>query len=347
MLPTIYLGPGIQFSKRSNAYGKMSQRIDPSRKGDPMINVELGTMRAVAALFIFFAVVIPESGSAQSGALGRFAPAANTGGGDNANIYVVDGAGGWRTGGMAPGHGAVRILGGALRDVPAAYQTENANVYARGTDGSLLHWWYAPDGWHQETLLVGSQRLSSAPAAYDAIGSTANVYAAAVDGRLQHWWYAADGWHHEDLGGNVLDAPAAYVIGNDNANVYARRADGDLHHWWYAPDGWHQEEIDLGIDMASAPVAYSVGFNANVFATGIDGTLLHWWYADDGWHNENLGGDIVGTPSVFPGRAMPWTSMRPAGWASLALVECERLAGRADRYRKAGRECAGGVYSGC
>jgi hypothetical protein len=102
------------------------------------------------------------------------------------------------------------------------------DVFARGTDQTLQHWWFDDGPWGGPESLGG--RFTDSPAAVSWGSGRLDVFARGTNETLQHWWWFDDGpWGGpESLGGRFTDSPAAVAWAAGRLDVFAR---GDTGIW--------------------------------------------------------------------------------------------------------------------
>ena len=187
-------------------------------------------------------------------------------------------------------------LGGQLTSGPASasWAEGRLDVFARGQNNALWHWWY-DRGWAGPEDLGG--HLTSDPAAASWANGRLDVFARGQNNALWHWWYDGGWAGPEDLGGVLTSGPGAASWANGRLDVFARGQNNALWHWWY-DRGWAGPE-DLGGHLTSDPAAASwANGRLDVFARGQNNALWHWWY-DRGWAGpENLGGVLTSGPGA-------------------------------------------------
>lgn len=201
--------------------------------------------------------------------------------------------------------------GGARRD-----------VFARGVDRQLWHWWSDGQGWFGPEPLGG--HLVSAPAAVCWARDRIDVFAVGFDLALWHLWWDGKAWSvWESLGGVCTSAPAACSYAADELDVFVRGGDGAMFHQRW--DGRGPEVVGanrlkpgagwsgwrpLGGEFSGAPAAAArqapafevkasskperfalpwPGRRIDVVAPGLDGAL---------WHNAELAGRWLGWQSL-------------------------------------------------
>lgn len=190
-------------------------------------------------------------------------------------------------------------LGGSLGSGPsvASWSSGRLDVFARSTDGALIHKWYDGSSWHGWESLGG--HLTSDPSAVSWAVGRLDVFARGPANDLIHKWYGANGWSGwESLGGILADGPGVASWAAGRLDVFVRGGDNALWHRWY-DGGWAGWE-NLGGIITSAPAAASMSAGrVDVFARGGDRALWHRWYDVGGWAAwEPLGGILASEPDV-------------------------------------------------
>ncbi|MEO3693150.1 hypothetical protein [Roseateles paludis] len=201
--------------------------------------------------------------------------------------------------------------GGARRD-----------VFARGADRQLWHWWSDGQGWSGPEPLGG--HLVSAPAAVCWGPDRIDVFAVGFDLALWHLWWDGKAWSAwESLEGVCTSAPAACSFAADELDVFVRGGDGAMFHkrWdgrgpglagarHLKPGAGWSDWRTLGGEFSGAPAAAARKAAAfeietprtperfalpwpsrriDLVAPGLDGAL---------WHNAQLAGRWLGWQSL-------------------------------------------------
>ncbi|MGW2147217.1 hypothetical protein ACWCOT_23150 [Nonomuraea bangladeshensis] len=164
------------------------------------------------------------------------------------------------------------------------------HIFARGTDGSLKHW-YWNNGWQYDVPGTG---ISSSPTVTVDPAGMVHVFATGNDASLKHWYYS-NGWKYDVLGTGITGTPTITADASGALQLFARGTDGALKHWYWN-NGWQYDVPGTGISN-SPTVTVDPGGMVHVFATGNDASLKHWYY-QNGWKSETLGTGITGTPTV-------------------------------------------------
>ncbi|USX52789.1 CHAP domain-containing protein [Lentzea sp. HUAS12] len=268
------------------------------------------------------------------------------------------------TGWQPSPYGDFEHLGTGLGGEPTAIRRPSGvlDVFARSTNGDLLHKWLAPGaGWGPspygdfERLGTG---LGGDPIAIVRPNGLLDVFARGTNGDLLHKWLTPDtGWQpspfgdFERLGTGLGGDPVAVVQANGQLDVFARGSNGDLLHKWATPtSGWQPspfgdfERLGTGLasDVAAIPLANG---QLHVFGRGPTGDLMHKWTSGTGWQPspfgdfERLGGGLASEPVVLQqangqldvfGRGTTnelwhkWLSLS-SGWQPSPFGEAERL----------------------
>ena len=73
---------------------------------------------------------------------------------------------------------------------PSVFLTKNGeqHAFARGKDGSLKHWWWAPNGGGQILSNTWGSGIVQDPTT-KMIGDQQHVWATAASGSTLHWWW--------------------------------------------------------------------------------------------------------------------------------------------------------------
>lgn len=184
--------------------------------------------------------------------------------GDSQNVFTVTAGGAlthswWQPGGV-PETESVAAAGTATGTPVALGTHDRQDVFARGTDGHLLHWSTdaVSGGWRSDdwTALAGTagDGIAGDPAAVT-YGGQLHVFARSADGSLHHWWLAGGAVHGEDWGGTLAGRPAAVVVGFTQ-DVVAVDADGVLRRWSRTSgDSVSRDTLGTGLAAGAAPSA--------------------------------------------------------------------------------------------
>jgi spore germination protein YaaH len=190
-------------------------------------------------------------------------------------------------------------LGGMLTSGPDAssWSSNRADVFVRGSDGSLLQstWNGATlSGW---TPLGGA--LTSDPGAVAWGPNRIDVFVRGTDNALYHkvWYGAWSNW--ESLGGGLTSGPSVASWSSGRLDVFVRGTDNGLWHRVWDGQQWSSWE-SLGGGLTSDPTAVSWGPNRiDVFARGSDNGLWHKWWDGARWNGwEPLGGALTSSPEA-------------------------------------------------
>ncbi len=176
----------------------------------------------------------------------------------------------------------------------------HADVFWRGTDGSLWHAWYIGGRWAGPQSLGGS--LAGDPSAVSWGPGHIDVFWKGTDTQLWHVYYA-DGWHGpERLGGGPLGSPPhADTDQLGSIDVFWAGTDGNLWRMGYA-GGWSVVPRDLGggpLASDPQPVATATGAET-VLWTGSDRNVWRMEAAGDTWRGPDVihaDGDVRAAPS--------------------------------------------------
>jgi surface antigen len=175
------------------------------------------------------------------------------------------------------------------------------HVFARGTDGSLKHWFWDPfngprsDNWAPTAGLIGD------PAAI-VIGDFEAVWAIDQNKNLRHWFWGpnTNGVQSDTWGSGVVGRPSVFVTSSGEQHAFARGISGTLEHWWWAPGGGVSHDT-WGSGLAGDPTALAFGEFQAVWAVDGAGNLQHWYWGPNtnGVQHDTWGSGVVGRPSVF------------------------------------------------
>ncbi len=199
-------------------------------------------------------------------------------------------------------------LGGVTESAPAisSWGPGRADLWARGTDNSLDHRsWEPSTGWTTWEQIGVGKVLTSAPSAVNVNSNRIDVVGRLSDGSVAHWsWDRSIGWAGENLGGVTESAPAISGVPGSTLTdfeAWARGNDNSLdHRSWTPSTGWGVwQRVPGGTEITSAPGALTVSGRHDVVARSTDGSVEHWyWVSGVGWQADNLGGNIVGSPTI-------------------------------------------------
>ncbi|CAM3344888.1 N-acetylmuramoyl-L-alanine amidase [Stackebrandtia soli] len=201
----------------------------------------------------------------------------------------------------APDWGGAAIAGKAVGYVHEGMQ----HVFARGTDGTLRHWFQTggnPPGM-DDWGVVG--RMASDPTGF-AYGRQHHVFFRNTSGELEHRFFDnPSGTVNGGVwpGGAFVGNPFAFVH-RDQQHIFGRTASGGLIHWYWWP-GIDPDYDDWGVGsgVASDPTGFSYqGNQHHVFFRNTSNELEHRFF-DDGSGTVNggvwAGGAFAGNPHAF------------------------------------------------
>ena len=188
-------------------------------------------------------------------------------------------------------------LGGTLTSGPAAtsWASNRLDVFARGSNNSLLHSFWTGSQWSPWEDLGGV--LTSDPAAVAWGPNRIDVFGRGTDNQLWHKFWAGAWSSWEPLGGGLSSGPAVSSWGSGRLDVFVRGTDNQLWHKLWA-GGWSSWE-PLGGVLTADPAAVSWGSNRiDVFVRGTDNAVWHKWYSS-GWTGwQSLGGSPAYGPAA-------------------------------------------------
>ncbi len=175
------------------------------------------------------------------------------------------------------------------------------HVFARGTDGSLEHWFWDPINGAGHDAWAPSGGLAGDPAAI-MIGDYQDVWGVDQSGGLQHWYWGptTNGVQHDTWGTGAVGRPTILVTPSGEQHVFARGPAGTLEHWWWTSSAGIQHDT-WGTGLAGDPTALAIDDFQDVWATDASGNLQHWYWGpnSNGVQNDTWGGGVVGRPSTF------------------------------------------------
>ncbi|HVY44609.1 MAG TPA: phage tail tip lysozyme [Minicystis sp.] len=174
------------------------------------------------------------------------------------------------------------------------------HVFARGNDGSLLHWFWDPQSGNGQDVWAPGGALAGDPAAM-MIGDFQDVWAVDGGGSLQHWFWGphSNGVQHDTWGAGVVGRPSVLVTKSGEQHAFARGTGGTLEHWWWTPGGGISHDT-WGQGLAGDPAALAIGDFQDVWAVDGAGLLQHWYWgpSTNGVQHDTWGSGVVGRPSV-------------------------------------------------
>jgi hypothetical protein len=197
----------------------------------------------------------------------------------------------------------IEPIGGVATSAPsvASWFAGRLDLFARGPDGSLWHWWFASGGWSGPQSLGG--QIVGAPAAVSWGSNRIDVLVRGTNNALYHKWFDGSNWSDfENLGGGLTDAPAVSSWAENRLDVFVRGNDNALYHKWWDGARWNGFENQGGI-LTAGPGAVSWGGNRiDVFVRGTDSGLWHKWWDGSAWSGwQALGGAL--DPGAAPAPA--------------------------------------------
>jgi hypothetical protein len=186
----------------------------------------------------------------------------------------------------------------AVATAPGTATPGLIDVFARGSDGSVLHaQWSSASGWSPWTSLGG--KIIGEPSSSNVGSGQVVVFVQGTDNHL--WaWSSTKGWQ-PSMGG-VLAAPPTAVSAGTEYDAFVEGSDRALWYWSSAT-GWH----GAGGVLAAKPTAVSWGSGRlDAFVEGTDTGLWHWTNGSgtaSAW--EGIGGKLASKPA-----AVTWGSPR-------------------------------------
>ncbi|NUP06026.1 MAG: CHAP domain-containing protein [Polyangiaceae bacterium] len=175
------------------------------------------------------------------------------------------------------------------------------HVFARGTDGSLKHWFWDPANGPRNDVWAPAGSIAGDPAAI-VIDDYEDVWAVDQGGKLQHWFWGPDtnGVKHDTWGQGVVGRPSVFVTKDGQQHAFARGTGGTLEHFWWTPGGGISHDT-WGTGLAGDPAAITFGDFQAVWAVDGAGNLQHWYWGPNtnGVQHDTWGAGVVGRPSVF------------------------------------------------
>jgi hypothetical protein len=152
------------------------------------------------------------------------------------------------------------------------------HLFARGTDGSLKHWFWDPVNGGNSDSWAPSGSLASDPAAI-VIGDYQAVWAVDGASQLQHWYWGPDtnGVKHDTWGSGAAGRPSVFVTKSGEQHAFARGTGGTLEHWWWSPNAGIKRDT-WGTGIAQDPTAQLIGAQQHVWALDAAGNAQHWYW---------------------------------------------------------------------
>lgn len=239
--------------------------------------------------------------------------------GNSQNVFTITEDGGlahrwWQPGSTDPKTETMADAGTVAGTPVAVASATNQDVFARGSNGHLLHWssaavsadWQLTD-W---TALAGGDGdvaagIDGDPAAVT-YGTQQHVFARSADGRLHHWWRADDQVHGDGWGGTLSGRPAAVVLGYTQ-HVFAVDSHGVLRHWSWQPDeDVSRDTWATGLASGAAPAALAYQDDQlHVYVRDTASHLQHFRWSpatptvDAGDYTATTGDTIAGSPTCY------------------------------------------------
>lgn len=269
---TVQMGPdGSLYATTSNGSGDRVLRVTPSTSSVPYSRGLDVSPSGVSAVVRGTAVTV----------FGR--------GGDGGVYYTTQAGPGGAWSAWA------RIPGAAVGSAPAAVTWDGAriDVFARGTNGHLLHTWTTASGWARWQDRGGV--ISSAPAVASPGSGTIDVVArAGPSDSLYFRRFASGTWGSwRSVGGVVTSAAALHAdAATGRSTATARGRSGVLYDIVLGPAGVTRGWAALGRHSASAP-ATSAGPSPRMVSRNGQVPVLFTRVAGTA-----LGGDLSGAPAV-------------------------------------------------
>jgi Peptidase family M23/Repeat of unknown function (DUF346) len=199
---------------------------------------------------------------------------------------------------LPPVNGRVPLSGVDFSATSAVDFRSQLTVFARGADGSLLHWWLVNGQPNRFDIWAGAGSVAGRPVTL-VYQNMLNVFYRGTDGRLHHWWFDSSAHHDIWGGGSLAGDPTAAVFGNI-LTVFGRGTDNRLHNWWLVNGQPHQHSVWGGGSLAGNPTAVVFGSILTVFGRGTDNRLHNWWLVNGQPNQHSLwaGGSLAGDPTA-------------------------------------------------
>lgn len=179
------------------------------------------------------------------------------------------------------------MIGSGVSSKPAAvsWGPGRVDLVARGTDGSVLHWWGDGDTFAGPESLGGS--ILYAPAIASRGAGQLQIFAVGTDHQLFVRSFGALGWSPgwSPLGGWINASPGAVSMDDSSTDVFVRGGDNALWHRWQRGGTWYGYE-SLGGSLTSGPAAAS--FNPGrleVYGRNLAGGLSARTWSAVGWED--------------------------------------------------------------
>jgi hypothetical protein len=194
-------------------------------------------------------------------------------------------------------------LGGSLASQPAAvsWKPGRIDVFARGTDDTLMHRWYRRGQWSRWESLGGT--LTSAPAVASWEPGRLDVFTRAPNGALRHRFYVSGkGWSTwRRRGGALTSSSAATPWAPGRIDVVARGTGAVLLHRSYVKgDGWSRWRTrGRGLTSRPAIAAPAPGMLDIAARRNGDDLRLKRYVRGSGWSGwSSLGGHFASGPTA-------------------------------------------------
>jgi hypothetical protein len=194
-------------------------------------------------------------------------------------------------------------LGGKLAGPPvvAVNSDGDPEVFALGTDASLVHDYFDNGSWQHWGALPGGRVFTGVPSVGTNFDGRLEVFARTSSGGLEHVWQLPGGpgrWGGPlVLINGIVSDPAVYNTVGGRIEAFAVAPDGSVVHTWQdqvkAGTGW-SPPASIGGDSRGVPVPVRTGGQSEVFVRMSGGTIawdrqaasLNW----SGW--SGLGGSF-------------------------------------------------------
>jgi hypothetical protein len=179
----------------------------------------------------------------------------------------------------------------------ASWGGNRLDVFARASDGTMVHKWWGGTGWSSWETLGSPGEFLSGVGAVGQTGNRVDAVARSTGNSVVDMFYLGGTWHTENFGGTTSGDPDFSSANGANDDIWIRGASGTLEHRWWMGSAWSPWE-SLGTPISSSPSAVSWnGGRLDIVARASDNSVTHIWW-DGSLHSESLGGSIVGKPTV-------------------------------------------------
>lgn len=168
-------------------------------------------------------------------------------------------------------------------------------VFVQGPGGSLINWWYIPQGaqsfWGSGTVATGGFAVSGQPAVTLQQNLSPTLFAKNSGGAVLNFWYVPQGTSSYWGAGTITTSgaastPAVTLENNGNPSIFVQTTGGSVLNYWYIPQGatsfWGSGTVvSSGVGQRPS-VQLQPNGDPSIMVTTTGGSILNYWYIANG-----------------------------------------------------------------